>query len=337
MLLRPKHFFYGFLALPASLIIIFGLLRLQIPQYLAAYTGSGFAKPLPKIEAAKVSGEHAAGSCQSQAIRVLTYNVRYGSDLIEDFRKSLGSGAPGDYLPWSARYPEMKKRVENYAPDLIGLQEMQTDQDISRIVSLQQYTLQSYHLNSFEYGDAALLFRTNRFEKLDSGQLWLGPDANLPLSLGFKPLAVIRYVNWAMLREKTTGFTFIFINTHFDNNSLNREKSADLFNQNFTKLSMEYPLIITGDFNSKAVTERYQRLIGSSDSAMHLTNAYDLDLSPKSSEETNPNDLIDHILVGGPCAAMVSNWQVDKRTLESGDTLSDHDPVMAQLYFIGRK
>jgi endonuclease/exonuclease/phosphatase (EEP) superfamily protein YafD len=41
--------------------------------------------------------------------------------------------------------------------------------------------------------------------------------------------------------------------------------------------------------------------------------------------------------VGGPCSTLVSNWQVDKRTLASGDTLSDHDPVLAQVQFSGQK
>ena len=65
---------------------------------------------------------------------------------------------------------------------------METDKDIKAIVSLDQYTLVSYHLGSFQYGDAALLYKTARFDQLDSGQLWLGPDSELPMSLGFSPL-----------------------------------------------------------------------------------------------------------------------------------------------------
>jgi endonuclease/exonuclease/phosphatase family metal-dependent hydrolase len=251
-------------------------------------------------------------------------------------RKPLGKFAPGDYLPWSMRYPEIQNRIAGYAPDLIGLQEMHTDKDIANIVPLQHYSLLSYHLNHFQYGDAALLFKKDRFEMLDSGQFWLGPDSKLPFSLGFKPLAMIRYVNWALLREKNNGFTFMFVNTHFDNNQLNREKSSDLFYKNIAKLSEHYPMVVVGDFNSKAVTERYQRLIGSDQKQPRLINAYDLHEN-NADETSHPNDLIDHIMVGGPCATKTINWQVDKRPLKTGETLSDHDPVLAQLHFTGLK
>jgi endonuclease/exonuclease/phosphatase family metal-dependent hydrolase len=283
------------------------------------------------------NGQSVFPSCQSQPIRVLTYNVRYGSDLIELLRKPLGHFAPGDYLPWTARYPEIKNLIASYTPDLIGLQEMHTDEDIGHIVPLEKYTLLSYHFNKFEYGDAALLFKTDRFEILDSGQIWLGPNSNLPFSLGFKPFAMIRYANWVMLREKNNAFSFLFVNTHFDNNPVNKEMSSDLIYERFSKLASVYPMIVVGDFNSKAVTERYQRLIGSRDKPPVLTNSYDLDIFRNINEMSHPNELIDHILVGGPCKIEVNNWQVDKRTLSTGDTLSDHDPVFAQLQFKGSK
>ncbi len=333
---RLKNIAFTLLIPLTSLLLLGGLLRMQGLQYLFAYTGNGFAKSLPSPEIYPPNAEKSASSCQSQTFNVLTYNVRYGSDFIEMLRKPLGKFAPGDYLPWSMRYPEIQNRIASYAPDLIGLQEMHTDKDIANIVPLQEYSLVSYHLNDFQYGDAALLYKKERFEMIDSGQFWLGPHSKLPFSLGFKPLAMIRYVNWALLREKSNSFTFIFLNTHFDNNQLNREKSSDLFNQNIVKLSEHYPMIVVGDFNSKAVTERYQRLIGSDQPQPRLVNAYDLHEN-KLQQKSHPNDLIDHIMVGGPCAAKASNWQVDKRPLENGETLSDHDPVLAQLHFTGLK
>jgi endonuclease/exonuclease/phosphatase family metal-dependent hydrolase len=331
-----KRFTWGLLISAAGLLFLVSILRFQLIQYLAAYTGYGFAHSLPAMTP-KTENLAVAASCNSQPMNVLTYNVRYGSALIESLRKPLGDHAPGDYLPWSARYPEIRNRISSYAPDLIGLQEMHTDSDIGNITPLQQYTLVSYHLETFHYGDAALLFKTSRFEMLDSGQLWLGPDSTLPLSLGFKPLAMIRYVNWALLKDKTGGFTFLFVNTHFDNNSLNREKSAEVFYKQIAKLSSGYPMVVVGDFNSTAVTERYQRLTGSAEAEPLLVNAYDLAITGEMDATPNPKELIDHILVGGPCTTQVSNWQVDKRTLASGDTLSDHDPVLAQLQFAGQK
>jgi endonuclease/exonuclease/phosphatase family metal-dependent hydrolase len=316
-----------------SAALIFGLLRFQAIQYLAAFSCCGFAKSLPAINSAIKNAQIDTPTCDSQPIKILTYNVRYGSDILERLRKPFGQYAADSYLPWSERYPEIKNRIAGYQPDLIGLQEMHTNNDIAHIVPPEQYTLLSYHLKNFEYGDSALLFKSTRFEMLDSGQIWLSPDTDLPLSLGFKQFAMIRYANWAMLREKATGFTFVFVNTHFDNNPENKEKSADLFHDRFVNLATTHPLIVVGDFNSKATTERYHRLLGSSDSQPFLINAYDLDTSPKTELNSNPNELIDHILTGGPCKIAAHDWQVDKTPLTTGQPLSDHDPVMAVLQF----
>ena len=337
MSIRLKN--YGYFALIPLLVLAVGFscLRWQAVQYLAAYQlGFGLAKPLP---AAVTDDSTQSLACRSQPINVLTYNVRYGSDLIEAARRQLGELAPGGYLPWSLRYPEIQKRIDSYGPDLIGLQEMHTDQDIANIVDLNAYSLLTYHLGQMQYGDAALLYKTQRFDQLDAGQIWLGPDSKLPFSLGFKPLAMIRYANWALLREKDSGFTFLFVNTHFDNNAANREKSSDLFHEQIVKLTERYPMIVVGDFNSNAQTQRYQRLIGVNQEAHHLVNAYDLAFnnSSKAAAPAHPAQLIDHILVGGPCVPEAAAWHVDKRTLASGDTLSDHDPVLATLQFAGYK
>ncbi len=320
------------LAPVAVLLLLAGLWRSQAVQYIAAISGSGFANHLPPV--AETQTENPA-ACLSQPIKALTFNVRYGSDFIEQVRRRMGSHAPGDYLPWSERYPEIQRRIALYQPDIIGLQEMHTDADIANIVPPSEYSLSSYHLSNFQYGDAALLFKTKRFNLLDSGQIWLGPNSNLPLSLGFEPFTMIRYINWALLRDKDNGFTFLFVNTHFDNNKTNKEASADLLRRRFAEMSTTYPVIALGDFNSTAATERYQRLLGSGESGW--INTHDLDSRLNPEETAHPNQLIDHILVGGPCAVEVRNWTVDKYRLANGATLSDHFPVLADIRFTGKK
>ena len=315
------------------LLLLIGIIRLQAIQYFAANTGSGYAKELPTSNAYPV-GSHA---CSSQPMRVLTYNVRYGSDFLEALMQRSRGGDPAGFLPWSVRYPEIRKRIASYAPDLIGLQEMGNDKDIENIVSFDQYTLLNYHLGDFQYGDSALLFKTSRFDMQASGQLWLGPNPKLPLSLGFKPLAMIRYVNWAVLKDKTNGFTFLFVNTHFDNNALNKELSSNLFYERISKLTTGLPMIVVGDFNSKGLTERYRRLIGADDVPPRLINAYDLAHAPTVDAALHPNQRIDHILAGGPCQVTATQWQVDTKPLSNGQAMSDHDPIFAVLQFAGAK
>lgn len=325
----PKWLKQCALLLLVLVIVFTAFIRFQGWQYIAANTGAGLAASLPDATSfAKPA------SCNSESLQVMSFNVMYGSKTIEALAKRFrGSDTGHGDLAWSVRIPEIRERIISYTPDLLGLQEMETDADVGAIVPLEQYTLVTYHLGDFQYGDSALLFKTARYEQLKSGQVWLGPKPDLPMSLGFSPLAVIRYANWVLLREKSTGFTFIFVNTHFDNAGKNKEPSASLFRERIASLAKEFPMVVTGDFNTKANTERYFRLTGAKDSPPLLKNVYALATSKPVDTTLRPDKLIDHILVGGPCKIAADQWLVDTRPLNNGKAMSDHSLIFAKLRF----
>lgn len=313
------------------LLLISVFIYFQGVQVIMAYFSNDTARRLPSAIAYPMKHN----SCTSAApITVVSYNVLYGSAFIEKNAALFRSEYSANYLPWSVRAPEIKERLINYAPDLIGLQETDSDADISKIVSLNDYSLVSYHKGEFHYGDAALLFKTNRFDLLDSGQFWLSPTPDLPLAFGFKRLAMLRYVNWAMLSDKQSHFKFLFVNTHFDNASVNKEPSATLFRKRIAELAKSLPIIITGDFNTEANTERYLRFTGSNENPPLLMNTYTLAGQTKVDTTAHPNKRIDHILVGGPCKISASIWRIDSQPLKNGKAMSDHDPIISQLNFI---
>jgi len=320
------------ISLVIFLLTLLAFLRFQGWQYIAAYTGGGFARSLP-------DARHDAKnqSCNTEPLQVLSYNVMYGSAFLEKMAARFRNGETGKgELPWSVRLPEIRSRIASFTPDLLGLQEMGADSDIAAIVPLDQYTLVSYHLGNFQYGDSAILFKTNRFEPLDAGQLWLGNTPELPMSLGFRPLSVIRYVNWVLLREKANGFSFLFANTHFDNASVNKEPSATMFRERIAALSWGLPIIVTGDFNTTARDERYRRFTGADLQPPLLENAYTLANSPPVNPVLHPDQRIDHIFAGGPCKVVAEQWFIDTRPLKNGLSMSDHDPVFARLKFVDR-
>lgn len=311
------------------LLLLFVLfIRYQGIQTVIAYSGGGFAHPLP------AANNYVNKNCPTSQLTVVSFNVMYGSEAMEAFANRFMDGHIDEQVPWSKRAVEIRARLASYAPDLIGLQEVQSSREVGSVVPLSDYSLVSYHNGDFEYADAALLYKTKRFSLLDQGQFWLSPTPDLPLSFGFKRLAVLRYVNWAVLRENETGFTFLFANTHFDNSMKNKVPSAELFNQRLTSKARDMPIIVTGDFNSSADTERYLRLINDDSKQPLLRNTYDLAKQPAASAELNPKYRIDHILVsGGACAVTTNKWQIDTRPLDNGQAMSDHDPVVAQLLF----
>jgi endonuclease/exonuclease/phosphatase family metal-dependent hydrolase len=333
MLYWPKQIVTPFLLLLAILSILMVFIRYQGIQYLSVYTGNGFARDLPTVDTFSVQNRGGAINCSSKPITALTYNVEYGSEFIETMASRFREGNTGGALPWSVRLPEIRERISGYSPDLIGLQETHSDTDIVNIVPFTQYTPVTYHAGNFHYGDSALLFKTDRYELLDNGQLWLGPNPKLPMSFGFLPLAMMRYANWAVLREKNSGFKFMFVNTHFDNAGANKEPSAILFRERIAKLAKAIPMIVTGDFNTTATTERYRRLTGTDDSKSLLQNAYTLANNPTVERNQHPDMRIDHILAGGPCKVKADKWFIDPRPLKNGQRMSDHDPIVTRLHF----
>ena len=64
------------------------------------------------------------------------------------------------------------------------------------------------------------------------------------MSFGFRTLSVFRYVNWAILKEKSTNFSFMFVNTHFDNSGVNKDPSALLFNERIVALAKDIPMVV---------------------------------------------------------------------------------------------
>jgi len=324
--------------------------RAQGVQYALAWTVGGFAAPLPDAAAYEPAGPE---DCAGGVIKVLTYNTFNGSALVESLVERFAEGDLQGMPPWSQRVPEIRERIAYYGPDLIGFQEMGANHDIAAIVPPEDgYTLVSYKIGGLEYGDSALLFRTERFELLDSGQFWLTPTPELPLSFGFIRGSVFRYVNWAVLRDRSNGFTFLFVNTHFDNNTNNKEPASALFREHFTTLAETMPVIVTGDFNSHGDTERYARITGADRTPPLLPNTWDLaapaerfywhngpapQVIPEGNDDVAPAKRIDHILVGGPCPVSVRGWTIDLRGLGDGRSISDHDLIAVEVVFGGEE
>src|SRR5690606_8425438 len=90
---------------------------------------------------------------------------------------------------------------------------------------------------------------------------------------GFK-VSAPRYVTWSTLREKDSGFTFLFVNSHFDAASQNRERAAEIVTEWLAPISDTMPILFTGDFNSQVESRAYQTMQGEG-SAMRFENTFD--------------------------------------------------------------
>lgn len=317
--------------------VCFAFVYFQGIQYtLALLTGSlrnPYFDSAPYVLEHNCSGEI---PCDSGIIRVLTYNV-----LCRICDKE-------NHDSWDTRREHLRMLVERYDPDLIGSQELGSRQDIAEYLPEDdRYGTVVFEFGPWIYGDAALFYRKARYELLDSGQFWLSPNPGLPFGFGWLKLSAPRYLSWACLRDRANGFTFLFLNSHLDNNPLNKENSAPLIFDTFSPHAQTLPILFTGDFNTDATTTRYSMLqTGGHEETVFQDAAFlspRLELQVYKPDSTNPvattdfqafEHTIDHIFLAGPDEKTVTRWIIDYNTYgEEQRDASDHPALYAEVRF----
>ncbi len=328
-------------------VVLFGgiFIYLQGVQYTLATLTNSWSNPwfnASHIDPAQNC--RAEPICASGPIRVLTYNVLC--------RICTEAGSHPEYDPWDLRVPHLREIVADYNPDLIGFQELGGDLDMAELnPDPALYQPQSYDFGPWDYADAALFYRKDRFDALESGQFWLNPRPDLPMGFAWVPLTLPRYVNWVHLRQKSNGFEFLYMNTHFDNDTPNKEASATLVHDTFGPHAERLPVIFTGDLNTECDTTRYHHLQNglNGTEAVFVNTA---DLVPQREEipaltgasAAQPGTpipdiahIIDHVFMAGPWEKKVNRWVVDRRVYAPRNRApSDHPAVFAEVQFLMR-
>lgn len=298
-------------------------------QYTLAFATGGFGKPYFDV-APFAATPNCGGTapCESGPLKVMSYNVLC--------RICDSEG----YDDWDTRIPHLREMIERYDPDLLGMQELAGNQDIAQFLGLfPQYACVSYEFGPWSYADAALFFRSDRFEALDSGQMWLSPKPALPFGFAWKPLSMPRYVNWVYLRQTSNGFRFLYVNTHFDNNGLNKEPSAFLFAETFRPIAAQMPIVVTGDFNTDSTAKRYENIKNGTDGPVFADT---MELAPKAEVVNNAppgvdtatslQRTIDHIFLGGPQKNEILRWIQDESVYGPDRRRpSDHPAVFTEI------
>jgi len=172
-------------------------------------------------------------------LKVMTFNLRYASKEMPH--------------AWSVRRPVTKACLERTAPDLIGTQEGLAAQLADMREDLPAYAMFGQGREGGAKGEhMAVFYLRARFEVLETHDYWL---SETPEVIGSKSwdTSLPRMVTWARFRDKPTGKTFVFANTHFDHMSEEaRAQSAKLVRTRLSQLKPEEPVLLVGDFNAAA-------------------------------------------------------------------------------------
>ncbi len=184
-------------------------------------------------------------------ISILSQNVRYADD---------GNG--NDIVDRQIRLQQL---IAETSPDLIGTQEV-TDQwyGILEACYRDKYVIlgasrDGYEANTGEWN--AILVRQDRFDILDSDTFWLTDTPEFPSQT--EGAICRRICTWAKLRDKLSGRTFIYANTHLDHSNEDvRWAQAEVLIRQLVALKETLPLFLTGDFNTQSNTASYQMING---------------------------------------------------------------------------
>lgn len=247
------------------------------------------------------------------------------------------------YDPWEDRIGYISDTIARHDPDLVGLQELFTGEEVQQLLDLNpEYDALFYSDETLDYADATIWWRTDRYELLESGFYWLSPTPDVPLSVGFSPPQLARMVTWAHLRELSSGAELLFVDTHFDNNTPSQELSAPLLLERTQGQAGELPIVVVGDFNSRPDSAAYATLVeGAAPGGIALDNSFDLaamwsvDSNQDPAPPYDPSIRIDHIFVAGGQWS-VPWWVVDTWVYGASDLhTSDHFAMAAELHFEG--
>ncbi len=273
--------------------------------------------------AGQTGDETAAASAAIEPLdlAVMSFNIRYGT--ANDGENS-----------WPQRRGIVFSLLRGQAPDLIGVQEalrFQLDEITEAVAGYTEIGVgREDGVEAGEY--AAILYRTERFQVLDSGTFWLSDTPEVPGSTSWGN-SITRICTWARFEEIGSGRTFYLFNLHLDHRSQpSRERSAGLLAERIVTRAHPDPVIATGDFNAG---EENPAILSLTTSAPQLRDTFRV-LYPDADEAGTFNgfqgdrsgEKIDFIFVDDA-------WEVFTaailHTAVEGRYPSDHFPVTARL------
>lgn len=252
-------------------------------------------------------------------ITVMSYNIRMGK--ADDGTNS-----------WQYRYPASAMMLDDQKPDVFGVQEA-FDYQVKYLTDYPGY-YKSVGVGRDD-GKAAGEFMSIFYNKktvklLKWGTFWLSETPDKP-SKGWDA-ACKRTATWALLKDKSSGKKFYFVNTHLDHKGWEaRKKGLALIVDRIDSINPEgLPMVLTGDFNMEADRPEFEDLNKRMQNAREVSLVTDHHNTFNGWGKNN-KAIIDYIYIKG-WSRSISYETVTKPYMER-KFISDHYPIKAVLEF----
>ena len=176
-------------------------------------------------------------------LKVISFNIRFRDD------------ANGHAI--AERAPRLDALTAPYDADVLGFQEYTPawEEHVARIYGEKYEIFNKYRAESNHEG-GPILWKRDRFDCLGRGWFWLSDTPEIESRGWDERFNCYRMCVYAVLKEKQSGTSFVFMNTHFGFGDNGQVRSADLIHTYRQKLS-EYPAFVVGDFNMTPTSPGY--------------------------------------------------------------------------------
>ena len=248
------------------------------------------------------------------SITLMSTNVRYVS--YEDFFKRA----------WFYRADLICDDINSVQPDIIGFQEATPVHYEYLKKILVGYDNEMAYRDNFVLSEGCPIFyRTDKFEKIDSGSFWLSETPEvMSKDWGSEHYRICVYV---ILREISTGKEFAVFNTHLDHTS--DEARINGIQVVLDKISEfgDLPAYLMGDLNAKEDSKTIQSTKEAFDDAKLIATV--TDDSPTYHNWGNPakEKRIDYIMISKGDADVFEYGVVDNYHADHGVYSSDHSSI----------
>ena len=257
---------------------------------------------------------------ESEGLKVMSYNIRYGS--ADDGTNS-----------WKYRWPATVEMLNDVKPDVFGVQEALDFQ--VEFISEMVRDYKGYGVGredgKHDGEHMAIFWNKKTIKMIKSGTFWLSETPEKP-SMGWDA-ACYRTATWALMKDKKTGKKFYFVNTHLDHVGREAQKNGlKLIVDRIASINPEgYPMVLTGDFNVRPSNDCLVDLDKIMTSTRKIAKKTDNKGTFNGWRTDREGGVIDYIYMSGFSSVPVYETIVKKYA--DKPFISDHYPIMSVLEF----
>lgn len=257
---------------------------------------------------------------ESDGLKVMSYNIRYGS--AEDGTNS-----------WKYRWPATIAMLNDVQPDVFGVQEALDFQltHVSEMARNYKNVGVGREDGKHDGEHMAIFWNKKTVKMLKWGTFWLSETPEKP-SMGWDA-ACFRTATWALMKDKKTGKKFYFVNTHLDHVGKEaRRLGLKLIVDRIDDINPEkYPMVLTGDFNVRPDNPCLVDLDKIMTSTRKIAKKTDSKGTFNGWRKDREGGVIDYIYVSG--FGEVVEYETITKKYADRSFVSDHYPIMSVLKF----